>query len=162
MLRYTVYLYVNCSTCFGWYLHPSSRAHTTLYTASGTCQTGTATCRYQGKVGTYIHVEVQSLHDSQCSWTPQTFASKFVLISASNCLVWWTLFECLFSLHNTFWDIHGKEAKTFHPNSVRNLRVYWNKHPKRCNFTQWKSWNCVPTLPLCKVASFSMFIAINS
>ena len=25
----------NCSTCFGWYLHPSSGAHTTVSTASG-------------------------------------------------------------------------------------------------------------------------------
>ena len=33
----------NCSTCIGWYLHPSSGAHTTVYTASGTCQTVTAT-----------------------------------------------------------------------------------------------------------------------
>jgi len=29
----------NCSTCFRWYLHPSSGAHTTVSTASGTCQT---------------------------------------------------------------------------------------------------------------------------
>jgi len=27
----------NCSTCFGWYLHPSSGAHTTVSTVSGTC-----------------------------------------------------------------------------------------------------------------------------
>ena len=26
----------NCSTCFGWYLHQSSGAHTTVFTASGT------------------------------------------------------------------------------------------------------------------------------
>ena len=37
MQPYTV-LSVNCSTCFGWYLHPSSGAHTTVSTASGTCQ----------------------------------------------------------------------------------------------------------------------------
>jgi len=43
----TVYFYPeNCSTCFGWYLHPSSGAHTTVSTASGICQTVTATCRY--------------------------------------------------------------------------------------------------------------------
>ena len=29
----------NCSTCFGWYFHPPSRPHTTVCTASGTCQT---------------------------------------------------------------------------------------------------------------------------
>ena len=33
-----------CSTCFGWYLHSSSGAHTTVFTVSGTCQTVTATC----------------------------------------------------------------------------------------------------------------------
>ena len=42
-------LSVNCSTCFGWYLHPSSGAQTTVSTASGICQTVTATCRYSGR-----------------------------------------------------------------------------------------------------------------
>ena len=37
----------NCCTCFGWYLRPSSGAHTTISTASGTCQTVIATCRYK-------------------------------------------------------------------------------------------------------------------
>jgi len=31
----------NCSTCFGWYLHPSSGAHTTVSTAYGICHTDT-------------------------------------------------------------------------------------------------------------------------
>ena len=31
MQLYTVHLFLeNCSTCFGWYLHPSSEAHTTV------------------------------------------------------------------------------------------------------------------------------------
>jgi hypothetical protein len=34
----------NCSTCFGWYHNPSSRAQTTVSTASGICHTVTATC----------------------------------------------------------------------------------------------------------------------
>ena len=39
-------LSVNCSTCFGWFLHPSSR--TTVFTASGTGQPlfSTRCCRY--------------------------------------------------------------------------------------------------------------------
>ena len=41
----------NCSTCFGWYLHPSSGAHTTVSTASGIFYTVTAICRYRGRVG---------------------------------------------------------------------------------------------------------------
>jgi len=34
----TIYLFLeNCSTCFGWYIHPPSGAHTTVFTVSGTC-----------------------------------------------------------------------------------------------------------------------------
>ena len=46
----------NCSTCFGWYHHPSSAAQTTVSTASGICHTVTATCRYRGRVGTGLSV----------------------------------------------------------------------------------------------------------
>jgi hypothetical protein len=35
----------NCSTCFGWCLHPSSGAQTTVSTASVIYHTVTATCR---------------------------------------------------------------------------------------------------------------------
>ena len=34
---HSLFISVNCSTCFGWYLHPSSGAHKTVSTASGTC-----------------------------------------------------------------------------------------------------------------------------
>jgi len=40
----------NCSTCFGWYHHPSLGAQTTVSKASGICHTVTATCRYQRQV----------------------------------------------------------------------------------------------------------------
>jgi hypothetical protein len=40
----------NCSTCSGWYFHPSSGAHTTVSTASGIFHTVTAICRYRGTV----------------------------------------------------------------------------------------------------------------
>ena len=46
----------NCSTCFGWYHHPSSGAQTTVSTASGICHTITATCRYRRRVGTGLSV----------------------------------------------------------------------------------------------------------
>jgi hypothetical protein len=42
----------NCSTCVVWYLHPSSGAHTTVFTASVICHTVTAKCSYRGRVGT--------------------------------------------------------------------------------------------------------------
>jgi hypothetical protein len=42
----------NCTTCFGWYFHPSSGAHTNVSTASGIWHTVTAIYRYRGRVGT--------------------------------------------------------------------------------------------------------------
>ena len=57
MQHFTLYLFLeNCPTYFGWYLHQSSGAHTTVFTVSGTCQTVTATCRYCGRVGTGLSV----------------------------------------------------------------------------------------------------------
>jgi hypothetical protein len=51
MQRYTLYyISVNCSTCFGWYLHPSSGANLTVITESGTGQTVSANFRYRGEV----------------------------------------------------------------------------------------------------------------
>ena len=49
--RYSLLISGNCSTCFGWYLHPSSGAHTIVSAASGICHTVTATCRFHGRVG---------------------------------------------------------------------------------------------------------------
>jgi hypothetical protein len=46
----------NCSTCFGWYHHPSSGAQITVSTASVICHTVTTTCRYRGRVGTGLSV----------------------------------------------------------------------------------------------------------
>jgi hypothetical protein len=40
----------NCSTCFGWYFHPSSGAHTTLSTASGICRTVMDGVKFTDKV----------------------------------------------------------------------------------------------------------------
>ena len=48
-MLHSLFISGNCSTCFGWYLHPSSGAHTTVSTASGICQTVTATCPYSGR-----------------------------------------------------------------------------------------------------------------
>jgi hypothetical protein len=42
---YSLFISVNCSTCFGWYLHLSSGAHITVSTASVISVTVTVTCR---------------------------------------------------------------------------------------------------------------------
>jgi hypothetical protein len=48
---HSLFISRNCCTCFGWFLHPSSGAHTTISAASGICHTITATCRYRGRTG---------------------------------------------------------------------------------------------------------------
>jgi hypothetical protein len=53
---HSLFISGNCSTCFGWYFHPSSGAHITVSTASGICHTVTAICRYGGRVGTGLSV----------------------------------------------------------------------------------------------------------
>jgi len=74
----TVYLCSgNCSTCFGWYVHPSSVAHTTVSTASGICHTVTSTCRYRGRVGTGLNVRqitlIKTLRTEQIQEVRQSF-----------------------------------------------------------------------------------------
>jgi hypothetical protein len=39
---YSLFISVNCSTCFGWHLHPPSGAHVTLSTPNVRDRTGTA------------------------------------------------------------------------------------------------------------------------
>ena len=53
---HSLFIFGNCSTCFGWYFHPSSGAHTTVSTASGICHTVTAIWRYRGRFGTALSV----------------------------------------------------------------------------------------------------------
>jgi hypothetical protein len=64
---YNLFISGNCSTCFGFYFHPSSGAHTSVSTASGICHTVTAICRYRGKVGTCLSVlwMVYATHSSR-------------------------------------------------------------------------------------------------
>jgi hypothetical protein len=45
---HSLFISGNCSKCFGWYLHPSSEARTTVSTAFGICHTVIGTCRYRG------------------------------------------------------------------------------------------------------------------
>jgi len=51
---YSSFISANCSTCFGWYLNPSSGAHITVSTVSGIIETVTATCRERDWMGTAV------------------------------------------------------------------------------------------------------------
>jgi len=60
---YSLFTSANRSTCFRWYLHPSSGAHITVSTVSGFIETVTATCRERDWMGTesYVYWTVQHL-----------------------------------------------------------------------------------------------------
>jgi hypothetical protein len=55
-MLHSLFISGNCSTCFGWYFHPSSGAHTTVFTASRICHTVTFIRRYRGRVGTGLSI----------------------------------------------------------------------------------------------------------
>jgi len=52
---YSLFMSVNRSTCFGWYLHPSSGPHVTVSTVSGINKTVTATCRERDWTGSVVY-----------------------------------------------------------------------------------------------------------
>jgi hypothetical protein len=60
---YSLFISVNCCTCFGWYSHPSSGAHVTVSTPSGLCKTVSDICRERDWTGTATAVPVQSRSD---------------------------------------------------------------------------------------------------
>ena len=65
---HSLFISGNCSTCFGWYIHPSSGAHATVSTASAVCHTVTAICRYRVIWNTMGRV-AQSVERLATGWT---------------------------------------------------------------------------------------------
>ena len=55
MQRYTVYLYLETALHILGDIFIHHQEHTIVSTASGTCQTVPATCRYRGRVGTAMY-----------------------------------------------------------------------------------------------------------
>jgi len=58
---YSLFISVNRSTCFGWFLEPSSGAHITVSTASGFSKTVNATCRERDWTGNVVPIQSRSL-----------------------------------------------------------------------------------------------------
>ena len=58
---YSLFISLNRSTYFGWYLHRSSGAHVTVSTAHGANKTVTATCRERDWKGRLRQVAVTVL-----------------------------------------------------------------------------------------------------
>ena len=108
---HSLFISGNCSTCFGWYLHPSSGVHTTVSTAFGICHTVTAICRYHGSVGvtgtkftrlTRISLWLQPLSERNfkcnqlyliavlCQWSHGTERDNCIRVE-----VWFSSYDCV-------------------------------------------------------------------
>jgi len=60
---YSLFISLNRSACFGWYLHPSSGAHVTVFTLSGISKSVTATCRERDWTGSGSQFPSSHVHD---------------------------------------------------------------------------------------------------
>jgi hypothetical protein len=90
MLR-SLFISGNCSTCFGWYFHPSSGAHTTVSTASDICHTVTAICCYHGRAGTGLSVLWVAYADDGWKYHPkhvQQFPDINKLCNVASCWIY--------------------------------------------------------------------------
>jgi len=93
----------NCSTCFGWYHHPSSGVQTTVSTASGICYNVTAICRYRGRVGTGLSVlwvaygSTPPTAHSGFDWV--SFMTICVRVRGKNCCTLWELLSTSVTVH---------------------------------------------------------------
>ena len=85
---HSLFITGNCSTCFGWYLHPSSGAHTTVSTASGICHTVTDYCRCRGSVGTAVPPPIiRSAYN--CIYTIWYWSHRYCFLPLS-----WKCWDC--------------------------------------------------------------------
>ena len=88
---HSLFISGNCSTCFGWYFHPSSGAHTTVSTASGICHTVTAICRYRGRVGTGLSVLWVAYADSVCKTRGYNCSFELLMMSGGSLETCWAI-----------------------------------------------------------------------
>jgi hypothetical protein len=97
---HSLFISWNCSTRFGWYIHPSSGAHTTVSTASGICHTFSAICRYRGRVGTGLSVLwVANATNS----TLKRACTKSFIKNQPNCFSWIHHEQLLIGLWSRKW-----------------------------------------------------------
>jgi hypothetical protein len=87
-----LFIFGNWFTCFGWYFHPSSGAHTTVSTASGIYQTVTVICRYRGRVGTGLSVLWVAYHPKYI----EQFPDIYKLCNVASC---WIYIGILLGVH---------------------------------------------------------------
>jgi len=92
---YSLFISVNCSTYFGWYLHQSSGAHVTVSTASGISKTVTATSRERDWTGTGVPVHFWWWVEIPPETCRAVYRHK------------WTVYSCI--LLDNYWHMQNKK-----------------------------------------------------
>jgi hypothetical protein len=114
----SIFIFGNCSTCFGWYFHPSSKAHTTVSTASGICHTVTVICRYRGRVGTGLSV-VWVAYANHTTLKPISYLPKY-FYSIKYCTHLTKTFDLFWNLASLF------SRYLIFPNSLHLFpQIFW-------------------------------------
>jgi hypothetical protein len=118
---HSLFISRNCPTWFGWHLHPSSGAHTTVSTASGICHTVTAICRYHGRVGTGLSVLCGVRHPQHTHTV-----SNSSTIAADSCNGVTNTRYCRYSCMRSWWKYHQKHVEQFPDiNKLFNVASFW-------------------------------------
>jgi hypothetical protein len=133
-MSHNLFISGSCSTCFGWYFHPSSGAHTTVSTSSGIFHTVTAICRYRGWKYHPKHVQqfpdINKLCDVASCWIYEYIGILLrarPILHISRIKVNWTLLTlCLHLL--TIWHVQSVSLLTLthwlRPSSILTHSVY--------------------------------------
>jgi len=97
----------NCSTCFRWYLHPSSGAHTTVSTASGTVKP--------------LLLPVAIVEELESSSN-----SSMIATGSSNGLTVPDAVDTVVCAPDDRWRYHPKHVQQFlEINKLRNVASFW-------------------------------------
>jgi len=112
---YGLFISVNRSTYFGWYLHPSSGAHVTVSAASGISKTVTATCRERDWTGnssrpvTFTTGCIYGFTNARCCGYSDMSSWWWVEIPPEICRAVyrykWTVCSCI--LLDNYWQIYN-------------------------------------------------------
>jgi hypothetical protein len=129
---HSLFISWNCSTCFGWYFHPSSGAHTTVSTASGICHTVTAICPLSWKSWNWLECAVGGVRHPQHTQTGSRCHPQHTQTSSSSCTIaadssnGVTNTRCCRYAPDDRWKYHPKHVEQFPDiNKLCNFASCW-------------------------------------
>jgi hypothetical protein len=114
----------NCSTCFGWYHHPSSGAQTTVSTPSGICHTVTAICCHRHDSGKPYPQNSELYRD----YPSVSFSDRFVTTPPTEWKMTWvpsrTILDLKFVILLRYWGSIIKEYQVSGTYADRRAKIF--------------------------------------